>query len=939
MASTYSLQHKRESAIVHPVREQALQFISGRYLLETFLVFVAYVIAGKLGQATTNIRSSNLGPVWPASGIALAAILICGYRVWPGVLAGTLVVAFSSPVSHLTALGQAAGSTIAALIGAFSLYRFANFDRSLSRLSDVLSLIALGGFGDAMVSASIGVFALHAAHVHPYSGVGAAWLIYWLGDATGILLVTPLALRFTDFLNLRDRDRVTEVCVVLLLLSATCFLIFGDLPFIPVKLHFMAFAALPFIIWAAIRLGLGVTALSILIVASIATIETALGSGPFAKNTTFVNAVLLDVFFGVLSITGLSLAAVVDEREHAEREREEVVRKQTAMEVRLRSADALRESEQRFRLAAQAGKMYSFEWDVTTDLVVRSPERVKVLGGNEPLPISYQQFGETIHPDDRPRFTATMAGLTPENPTAEVIYRVRGSDGALVWLKSSGRAFFDSEGRMLRVIGMVADVTDQKLAEEALRTSEERLRLAQQAARIGTFEWNIRTGVNTWTPELEVMYGLPPGGFGGTQTAFENLVHPDDRAELIEKVDAAMKNGQLTTGEWRVVWPDGSAHWIAGRWQVFMNESGEPSRMIGVNIEITERKRAEEILQESEERFRSVFRDVGVGMIIVSPEGRFLAANKAFCDCLGYTEKELLEKTVESVTLSEDWPAFSQKLQEALTEGHGYQWFEKRCLHKSGRIVYTESSASLVRGRNGEPQYFVGDVLDVTKRKEAQQALADITRKLIKAQEQERARIGRELHDDINQRVAMLSLQLEQLQENPAETQSRIPELRQQIGEISDDVQALSHDLHSSKLEYLGVVGGIRSWCKEFAERQKIAIEFKSDVSSVLPLNLGLCLFRVLQQGLQNAVKHSGVRSVEVQLQEVSGEVNLTISDSGKGFDLEAALQGKGLGLTSMQERVRLVNGTIVIDSAPMHGTTIRVRVPFKFEDAQRAAV
>ena len=123
----------------------------------------------------------------------------------------------------------------------------------------------------------------------------------------------------------------------------------------------------------------------------------------------------------------------------------------------------------------------------------------------------------------------------------------------------------------------IATVIEEKdSVEKTLRESEERLRLAQQAARIGTFEWNIRTGVNTWTPELEAMYGLPPGGFGGTQTAFENLVHPDDRAGVIKLDDAAMKSGQPTKGEWRVVWADGSVHWIAGRWQVFMDASGEP---------------------------------------------------------------------------------------------------------------------------------------------------------------------------------------------------------------------------------------------------------------------------------------------------------------------------------------------------------------------------
>jgi signal transduction histidine kinase len=237
----------------------------------------------------------------------------------------------------------------------------------------------------------------------------------------------------------------------------------------------------------------------------------------------------------------------------------------------------------------------------------------------------------------------------------------------------------------------------------------------------------------------------------------------------------------------------------------------------------------------------------------------------------------------------------------------------------------------------------VGGILilaeDITRRKQMEQMLSSMTRKLIEAQEQERARIGRELHDDINQQLAMLAVELEQLQENPSESQSRVQELRKRTVEISNGVQALSHDLHSSKLEYLGVVAGIKSWCKEFAERQKIQIDSRYDVRSTLPPELGLCLFRVLQEALHNATKHSGVKQIEVQLHEKLGEIHLIIRDSGTGFDVEAALLGKGLGLTSMRERVRLFNGSIEIQSKPLAGTTIHVRVPFRSENSdQRAA-
>ena len=226
----------------------------------------------------------------------------------------------------------------------------------------------------------------------------------------------------------------------------------------------------------------------------------------------------------------------------------------------------------------------------------------------------------------------------------------------------------------------------------------------------------------------------------------------------------------------------------------------------------------------------------------------------------------------------------------------------------------------------------VGGILifaeDITQRKQMEEAVSDVSRKLIESQEQERARIGRELHDDISQRLAMLAMELDTLIDNPFEIATTVPELRQKTSEIANDVQALSHELHSSKLDYLGVIAGIKSWCNEFGERQQMEINFKADVGSRIPPEIGMTLFRILQEALHNAAKHSGVKRIDVQLSEQSNEVRLTISDAGKGFDMDAAKQSRGLGLTSMGERVRLVNGTITIDSKPMAGTSIRIAIP-----------
>ena len=622
---------------------------------------------------------------------------------------------------------------------------------------------------------------------------------------------------------------------------------------------------------------------------------------------------------------------------------------------RKRTEEALRKSEERFRLAAQAGKMYAYEWDVATDTVMRSEEHVNVLGfSDQAKQLTRQQLMARVHPDDRALFAGSVDQLTPENTTTHISYRVFRPDGSVVWLEKSAKGFFDEQGKLLRMIGMVADITERRQAEEALRESEERLRLAQQAARIGTFEWNIRTGVNTWTPELEAMYGLPPGGFGRTQTAFESLIHPDDRARVIELVNCALKTGQPTTGEWRVLWPDGSIHWIAGRWQVFMNESSDPSRMIGVNLDVTERKRTEEallevtrtlaaqalILQSREELLTIFVKTVPAGVAMLDRDMRYIQVSDRWCADYSVDSSQILGRS--HYELFPDIPQRWKEMHRRALEGETLRADEDRW-DREGGTAWVRWEIRPWRAPSG----LVGGILifveDVTRRKQMEETISGVSGRLIEAQERERTRIARDLHDDICQQLALVSIELEQVQrklpDSVSEHRSHVNALRKRIEDISTDVQTMSHELHSAKLSYLGIADAMKSFCREFGEHHKFEIEFESrDLPRQLPPDVSLCLFRVLQEALRNAAKHSGVKRFEVQLWGTSRDVHLTISDLGSGFDTESAMKGRGLGITSMQERLKLVKGELTITSQPKRGTTIHARVPLNPENQSARA-
>jgi signal transduction histidine kinase len=238
---------------------------------------------------------------------------------------------------------------------------------------------------------------------------------------------------------------------------------------------------------------------------------------------------------------------------------------------------------------------------------------------------------------------------------------------------------------------------------------------------------------------------------------------------------------------------------------------------------------------------------------------------------------------------------------------------------------------------------FLGAVMDITERKRAEEALSGMAGKLIEAQEQERARIARELHDDINQRLALLAVNLEGLKENLPSSAS---DLTQKLGKVSKevkdlgiDVQALSHQLHSSKLEYLGLEAAAAGFCRELSHQQRVEIDFQCEgILNDLPQETSLCLFRVLQEALQNGIKHSASRHFRVRFNNGSGQVELMVRDLGIGFDPEEAMKGRGLGLTSIRERLKLVNGYLSIYSRPQAGTTILARVPLSPRMAPGAA-
>jgi PAS domain S-box-containing protein len=352
-----------------------------------------------------------------------------------------------------------------------------------------------------------------------------------------------------------------------------------------------------------------------------------------------------------------------------------------------------------------------------------------------------------------------------------------------------------------------ADATQSELDREALQKSDERFRLAAKTGKMFAYEWDVASDVITWSGECAHILGIDEAttSFTGQEAIFR--VHPDDRERVKAALTKLSPEKPYLKINYRIVRPDGTRIWVERSSRAYFNDQGTMLRVVGM-------------------------------------------------------------------------------------------------------------------------------VADINERKRAQQAISALNQKLIEAHEEERTRIARELHDDIGQRLALLIMNLDRLgaegRASQDEFRDRVVKARENASNLAHDIQALSHRLHSSKLEYFGLAKAAAIHCRELSDQHNVEIDLQSnDVPDDLSREIAVCLFRVLQEALQNAIKHSHSQRFDVSFnRSVRGEICLTVHDSGIGFDSVEAIKGPGLGLISMKERLELVGGELSIESQPGKGTTVHASVP-----------
>lgn len=506
--------------------------------------------------------------------------------------------------------------------------------------------------------------------------------------------------------------------------------------------------------------------------------------------------------------------------------------------------------------------------------------------------------------------------------------------------------------RLMLVAQIFSNVLARKESDRKLLESEARLALAADSAGAGLWALDVGTG-QFWATEMALtIFGYVPEENISLER-FMNSVHPDDLEQVQQAISLSFNKSEPLSTEYRILKDDGSTAWIHSRGRPYFCADGKPDRLLGVSIDITKRKNLESQHIKSSERLASAVDIASLGFYEMEENHQIIFLDDRMRNFLGISPED--ESDARQFWLAhihhEDLPYLQTVIRKVLEEGVNHVAVDYRYVHPERGLIWIHHlSRVLERDNTGRTSRAIGVMQDITKRKIMEETLREnsitlrnyqkdlrsFAGRLISGKEEELRRLSRELHDDLTQRLAVIAIEVGKLEMQMKSMKSPLPDsgqcitdIKEHLIDVSKDVHRIARQLHPTILDDLGLVRAIESQCAVLMQRSDIVIIFKAvDVPERFFNDIPLCIYRIVQEGLKNIVEHSGAGKCEVTLQGKDNALTLMINDDGKGFDPEEVREKPGLGLSSMRERVHLVQGEFAIETLSGQGTTIQVTVP-----------
>jgi PAS domain S-box-containing protein len=477
----------------------------------------------------------------------------------------------------------------------------------------------------------------------------------------------------------------------------------------------------------------------------------------------------------------------------------------------------------------------------------------------------------------------------------------------------------------------------EKAIKQHLIDSESQLRETQSTAQCGSWVWDLAKKKAYWSDEMYSILGLAPASV----TPSGSLIGAGDDLHYAARMKKISETHQPYSEEHRVMRPSGEKRIVAEAGQTKFDARQRPLFIVGTLLDVTEIRRKEQVLGESEDRFHALIDAAPVMMWMADVNKLCTTFNRGWLAFTGRKiEEEIGNGWVDGVH-PDDLQSCFKVYVEAFDARLSFT-MEYRLRRHDGQYRWIRDDGSPRFLPDGTFAGYIGCCLDIHDRKALSLERIELARRLMSAQEAERRRIARELHDGIGQEIALLGIQMQRaLNSTSSESNQKNPPIQQfseKLSAIGVHVGRLSHQLHSSELEYLGLSVAITKLCRELSEESPIKVTCNcSNIPAELDNDVALTFLRLVQESLHNVAKHSGAKSVQVDLTGTPEELSLIVHDDGVGFDVKKSKTAAGLGLISMRERTNLIGGEFAIDSTVGAGTTIRARAPLASHGTQDA--